>query len=843
MIKWFKTFLAFRKLNQYLATEVEFYKSSFAISTDIKLVIDNDTRKIIRCNQAAVDFFALSDDDLLNSNPETLLNIKINGSDRFNKTVRVKNFYLNIVFNRIMINGKKLIFLSIRDISETIEAQHKIILQEQKYYDLFNISNDSIFLFNVFTGQIIDANDVAKEKFEYVNNDFITTTIDKIFIDLSILNDNIKQLHLNFIPYTFFKTKSGVVFQATVTTNYYTESNNLLCFLVIKDIEEEQRITAELKEQSQKLNSMLDISQALSTACSFNDIGEALEKYLNKFKIGDEWGFKFCIYNSEKDIYTIIKQTEPKKEVEELFFRLGGIKTNSPIKFRDIRNFSKKALDSRKTIIIQDNYSDECTSVVPEEITTTRHCMIFIPLIHNELLLGLFSLGRSPHNSLTPDFIQFLESIAKIISIKIHDIFSAEKQLQIFNELKISEEKFFSAFNLAPIPQLIFSKDLKILEANKTFLNMFNFAYDDIKYKKFEDLPIFNTALFYLSSAINSNTEITGYKTKLGDYTSIIYTKPFEFNKEDCWFLAGIDITEEHKIELELRVKDRLLETIAYGMNYLLGNSNINSGIDSIFNMIASIIDADRIYLYRAKKIYNKYYLNMAHEWCSFDTEKYLNNELLYNYPLACLPSSSALEKGMPVLTNTDTLDGDRKELFEKLKIKTVSLVPIMSNGSLWGIIGFDFCRKEHTSKLFETAVIHILGHGILNALIKDDLTRNTNHNYNLVLDILNNIPYRIIYKDVNSKYQFVNQEICNVFNIKDPKLLIGKNDFDFLPEEWATKYYNEEQEIIKTKNAVIDKFHYGPNKKEGYYSKIPIIKDEEVIGLLCISTSLKIYI
>ena len=66
------------------------------------------------------------------------------------------------------------------------------------------------------------------------------------------------------------------------------------------------------------------------------------------------------------------------------------------------------------------------------------------------------------------------------------------------------------------------------------------------------------------------------------------------------------------------------------------------------------------------------------------------------------------------------------------------------------------------------------------------------------VIEILNNIPAKIFLKNSKGKLVILNQAVADAHKMTIDELL-GKSDFDFYEKEEAQKYFDAEQEIIKT--------------------------------------------
>jgi PAS domain S-box-containing protein len=102
---------------------------------------------------------------------------------------------------------------------------------------------------------------------------------------------------------------------------------------------------------------------------------------------------------------------------------------------------------------------------------------------------------------------------------------------------------------------------------------------------------------------------------------------------------------------------------------------------------------------------------------------------------------------------------------------------------------------------------------------IQEDLQRNIAENKKMqaklikekaLLDaLLNNLPDYIYFKDKNSQFLRISKSMLQLFPVKTLDEMIGKSDFDFHSKKNARKYYEEEQEIIKSGQGFIDKIQH----------------------------------
>ena len=100
---------------------------------------------------------------------------------------------------------------------------------------------------------------------------------------------------------------------------------------------------------------------------------------------------------------------------------------------------------------------------------------------------------------------------------------------------------------------------------------------------------------------------------------------------------------------------------------------------------------------------------------------------------------------------------------------------------------------------------------------------------------LVENIPQKIFLKDKNSVYVSCNENLAKDFKIK-PEEIVGKTDYDLVPNELAEKYRADDKRIIKSgeTEAVEEKYLQQGKERIIHTVKTPV-KDEQgkVIGVL----------
>ena len=75
-----------------------------------------------------------------------------------------------------------------------------------------------------------------------------------------------------------------------------------------------------------------------------------------------------------------------------------------------------------------------------------------------------------------------------------------------------------------------------------------------------------------------------------------------------------------------------------------------------------------------------------------------------------------------------------------------------------------------------------------------------------LLRALLDNSPDEIYFKDTQSRFVKCSRAMAAQFGVESPDALVGKTDFDFFDESHARPAYEDEQKILRTGQAMVDK-------------------------------------
>ena len=111
---------------------------------------------------------------------------------------------------------------------------------------------------------------------------------------------------------------------------------------------------------------------------------------------------------------------------------------------------------------------------------------------------------------------------------------------------------------------------------------------------------------------------------------------------------------------------------------------------------------------------------------------------------------------------------------------------------------------------------------------------------HELLQGLMDSIPDSIYFKDDKNQFILVNKAKANRWNVQ-PSEMLGKNDFDFLPVEQAQHAFDDDNMVLRTGKAIVDKIEKitGSDGVERWFSvtKVPRYDPEgHIIGTIGIS-------
>jgi len=260
-----------KPVNRQAGTSEDWFREIFEVSRDAIFIVDKNAN-IVDCNQAAVILTGYSKKQLLKmsapdlregKDPEAykLLFKRITSGETViseAKILRKDGTKVGTEFSseQILIKGVPYMHTIAHDITELKIAIKSLKENENKYMALFENLNDGIFLHDI-NGNIVDVNKKALSQLGYTRSEMLSLAVQDLHFPNEIEKSKeafstiMRKGHVLFE--INFKTKTGKIFPAEVSSKILTLNNQKYILGVVRDITERKQGEEKLKSSNQQL--------------------------------------------------------------------------------------------------------------------------------------------------------------------------------------------------------------------------------------------------------------------------------------------------------------------------------------------------------------------------------------------------------------------------------------------------------------------------------------------------------------------------------------------------------------------------------------------------------------
>jgi rsbT co-antagonist protein RsbR len=209
------------------------------------------------------------------------------------------------------------------------------------------------------------------------------------------------------------------------------------------------------------------------------------------------------------------------------------------------------------------------------------------------------------------------------------------------------------------------------------------------------------------------------------------------------------------------------------------------------------------------------------------------------DFPLAELWLSSP-EAAQLIADVTDDARVDKKSArwYADRRLGATAIVPLNHNGA-WSAGLICNWQKPHAFSDQEVMFFDTLATVAAPVIENYRRTQAVQHQSDLLQLIFDNLPDATVYvKDTKSRFMALSPVLVDVMGLNSAEDAIGKDDFEFFPEELASKYYTDEQELFKSERPIVgmEEIVVGPDGVVRHFlTSKSVIRDHagNVIGLV----------
>ncbi|HKL24291.1 MAG TPA: PAS domain S-box protein, partial [Candidatus Nanoarchaeia archaeon] len=386
-----------------------------------------------------------------------------------------------------------------------------------------------------------------------------------------------------------------------------------------------------------------------------------------------------------------------------------------------------------------------------------------------------------------------------------------EALLNIMQDLEKEKKKFENLFENSA--DAIFITDIgekKITDCNKKALDITGYNKEEIigmhpKYLHPKEIREESMKVFEKYNKSESMRYETRLLTKQGKKIPIsISTSIIELESEKIAVGLFRDISDRKKAEEQLKHKEELERIISEISNNLIntGEEGIDKQLENVLEKIGRFSEAGRSYIFQFSDDMKN--MNNTHEWTAEDVEPQKDNLQKLSTPkfpwmMKKIKNFETIRvsKLSELPSETETF---RKHL-KKQNIKSLLVVPLVSNNNLKGLIGFDWIEKEGEWSGEIINLLRIVGEIIAGVLDRKEKREKIEEERKRIKRYLETAEVMILGLDIEGNVIEANRKATEILGY-DKEEIIGKNWLDnFIPKRFRKEIRNIHKEAIKKKS------------------------------------------
>jgi PAS domain S-box-containing protein len=279
--------------------------------------------------------------------------------------------------------------------------------------------------------------------------------------------------------------------------------------------------------------------------------------------------------------------------------------------------------------------------------------------------------------------------------------------------LKQSEEQLRATFDQAPTGIFITDQEGWCTEANRTGCEILGYTQDELLRMRISDVvPPEVTHLAFAHFEQVKRGEAPRIELPLVTRTGkVIQAELIGKRLTDGRMQAIVtDITTRRKTEENLRHHDAILEAVSFAAGRFLGSSEWEEWIQDLLMRLGRATLASRVHIYEAlTEPDGEIFLVRRNAWIDPASPPY--PEPLYGtkYPLRSLGFGYILDRVArePWQALRSQVPAPVREVFERLGVQGLLLVPIRAEDTWWGLLGLTDCARE---RVWSTTEIEAIG-------------------------------------------------------------------------------------------------------------------------------------
>ncbi len=259
------------------------------------------------------------------------------------------------------------------------------------------------------------------------------------------------------------------------------------------------------------------------------------------------------------------------------------------------------------------------------------------------------------------------------------------------------------------------------------------------------------------------------------------------------------DIQELRRMQEEARRRAAILEAVGYGVEKLLAAERWEEAIDEALERLGRAAGISRIYVlerddrHRPSAVFDRRF-----EWVAEAISVEIDNPELQGFDLDRAGFgrwTEIFDSGHVVHGRVRCLPPAERPMLEAQQILSIALAPIHAASSLWGVIGFDECRRERDWSEGEVEALRIASKAIGAAIEKTRAMDAMRESESLLRSVIQSMREGLLVHEVGGRITFCNDTAALMMGSTVERILRSA------PEDRRWRLRHEDGEALRSED------------------------------------------
>jgi PAS domain S-box-containing protein len=262
------------------------------------------------------------------------------------------------------------------------------------------------------------------------------------------------------------------------------------------------------------------------------------------------------------------------------------------------------------------------------------------------------------------------------------------------------------------------------------------------------------------------------------------------------------DVTERKRLEASRRRRSDILDAVVYAAGRFLKESDWHDMVADVLERLGRAADVSRAYLYRVDDPNHEPTGVLLAEWLAPGVSPTASQKgVVSPGGSELLTWLERLIQGCTVVGRTREFGAEVRDFLSRTHVRSLALVPVMVEATIWGVIGFDHCSEEAVWSEGEVEALRAAAEVLGAAIRFSDINRRLEISETEYRDLFENVEDVICVLDMEGTFITINAAATRVLGYAREEI-VGRHLSELIPATYHDQIAEYSRQILENGRA-----------------------------------------